>query len=210
MNHYHHGHLVEAVLRRAAEVIAADGPHALSLRSIAADLGVSHTAPRHHFGSREGVLNALATQGFRWLGASLVEIRENGGTFLDRGVAYVDFALKHPAHFQVMFTPSLLGKSDPQLNEARDATFAELTGGVAELGNTVPIEDSVAAVISGWALVHGIATLALTGNLDSAGVRSLIDGGDLLEITRRSGRMLFGWNVRPGMSQPSLTDHEVR
>lgn len=195
MNHYHHGHLAEAVVRRAAEVIAADGLHALSLRSIAADLGVSHTAPRHHFGSREGVLNALATQGFRELGASLAEVRENGGTFLDLGVAYVAFALDHPAHFQVMFTPNLLGDSDPQLNEARQATFAELTGGVADLGSTVAIEDSAAAVIGGWALVHGIATLALTGNLDTAGVRSLIDG-DLLEVTRRCGRMLFGANTR--------------
>ena len=197
MNDYHHGHLAEAVLSRAAEVIAAQGPHALSLRSIAADLGVSHTAPRHHFGSREGVLSALATQGFRWLGANLSEIRENGGTFLDLGVGYVDFALKHPAHFQVMFTPTLLDESDPELNEARQATFAELTGGVAGLSSSMVIEDSAAAIISGWALVHGIATLAMTGNLDGAGVRSLIDDGDLLEITRRSGRMLFGRNVGP-------------
>lgn len=209
MNHYRHGNLVEAVLSRAAEVIAAEGPHALSLRSIAADLGVSHTAPRHHFGSREGVLTALATQGFRWLGASLVEIRENGGTFLDHGVAYVDFALKHPAHFQVMFTPNLLAKTDPQLNEARQEAFAELTGGVAGLGGSTPIEDSAAAVVSGWALVHGIATLALTGNLDSAGMRSMLDGGDLLEITRRSGQMLFGSGVRPGMHLPLSTEDEV-
>jgi AcrR family transcriptional regulator len=191
MNDYHHGHLAEAVLARAAELIAADGPYALSLRALAADLGVSHTAPRHHFGSREGVLNALAAQGFRWLAASLAGIREGGGTFLDVGVGYVDFAVRHPAHFQVMFTSNLLDDSDPELDAASRAAFAELTGGVAALDSTVAVEDSAAAVVAGWALVHGIATLALSGNLDSSGVRVLLDGGDLLEITRRSGRMLF-------------------
>ena len=64
---YHHGDLRRAVLEQAAEVIGRDGIASLSLRSIADDLGVSHTAPMHHFGSREGVLNALAVEGFELL-----------------------------------------------------------------------------------------------------------------------------------------------
>ena len=84
------GNLAAAVLQRAAEVIAAEGPQGFSLRSLAADLGVSHTAPRHHFGSREGVLNALATQGYDWLADRLRRAREQSGSFLDVGVAYTE------------------------------------------------------------------------------------------------------------------------
>ena len=191
-NSYHHGNLRDAVLERAAAVIADEGPYLFSLRSLAADLSVSHTAPRYHFGSREGVLNALAAQGFVWLAEQLQTIRESGGSFVDRGVGYVDFALQHPAHFQVMFAPTLLDETDPELAESRAATFSELRSGVEQMSGDGRVEDAAAAVIAGWSIVHGIATLALSGNLDSAEVRSLVAGGDLLEITRRAAGMLFG------------------
>ena len=194
---YHHGNLRAAVLERVAVVIAERGPYGFSLRSLAADLGVSHTAPRHHFGSREGVLNALAAQGFGWLAEALGQTREAGGTFLDLGVTYVEFAVGHPAHFQVMFTPALLDEAHPELSASRSRAFAELTGGVAELVRDNRTDDAAAALIAGWSLVHGLATLAMTGNLDTAGVRALLAEQDLSEIARRTGRMLFGSAARP-------------
>lgn len=189
---YHHGDLRTAVLRRALEVIAAEGPDAFSLRSLAVDLGVSHTAPRHHFGDRRGVLTAIATEGFAELGDRLSTVRQSGGTFLDQGVAYVEFALARPAHFQVMFTPTLFNQEDAALLTARSSTFAELRIGVDRMSNGPDVEDAAAAVIAAWALVHGIATLGLTGNLDASDLRPLIAGGDLSVITRRSAAQLYG------------------
>jgi AcrR family transcriptional regulator len=190
---YHHGNLRAAVLERAAEVIEREGPYSFSLRSLAADLGVSHTAPRHHFGGREGVLNALAVEGFQKLAERLRAGRAAGGGFLDSGVEYVRFAVDHPAHFQVMFAPRLLDEDDEELVAAREAAFAELTGGVGALeAEGIAVEDSAAAVVAGWAIVHGIATLALNGNLDTSGIRALFDDTDLLTITRRSAGLLFG------------------
>ncbi|MEV2274341.1 TetR/AcrR family transcriptional regulator [Nocardiopsis sp. NPDC049922] len=186
---YHHGNLRAAVLRRAAEVIESEGPYSFSLRSLAADLGVSHTAPRHHFGSREGVLNAIAVEGFQGLAERLRATRAAGGDFLETGVEYVRFAVEHPAHFQVMFAPTLLDVGEPELAAARRAAFAELTTGA----DTVAPDggDKPAAVVAGWSIVHGIATLALTGNLDSSGVRALFGDADLLDIARRSAGLLF-------------------
>lgn len=189
---YHHGDLRTAVLRRALEVIAAEGPDAFSLRSLAVDLGVSHTAPRHHFGDRRGVLTAIATEGFAELADRLVTVRQSGGTFLDQGVAYVEFALARPAHFQVMFTPTLFSQDDAALLTARSSTFAELRIGVDRMSNGPDVEDAAAAIIAAWALVHGIATLGLTGNLDASDLRPLIAGGDLSVITRRSAARLYG------------------
>lgn len=189
---YHHGDLRRAVLDRAVDVIGTDGPAGLSLRSLAADLGVSHTAPRHHFGSREGVLAAVATEGFELLSARLRTARETGGSFLDVGVAYVSFAVEHPAHFEVMFSPKLLDPDDPDLAAAQEATFAELRGGIAALEESGRVEDAPAAVLAAWSLVHGIATLALTGNLQASALFGTAGGTeDLLAITRRSGALLF-------------------
>jgi AcrR family transcriptional regulator len=188
---YHHGDLRAAALRRAVEIIDAGGPESLTIRSLAADLGVSHTAPRHHFGDRAGVLSAVAAEGFRLLGQLLVTTRESGGSFLDAGVAYVEFALAHPAHFRVMFAPAGLNHDDAELAAAKQAVFAELRDGVDAMAARGQIEDAAAAVIAGWAIVHGIATLALTGNLDDAKLRDLVAGGDLIGITRRSAGMLY-------------------
>jgi AcrR family transcriptional regulator len=159
---YHHGNLRDAILVAAANVIAREGIGALSLRSIATGLGVSHTAFRRHFGDREGLLNALAVQGHRWLAEELRAAQ--GGEFPDVGVAYVRFALTHPGHFTVMFRPNLVGNHDPELAAARVAAFAPLTAGV----RTLYPPDLIAAQVAGWGLAHGIATLALTGNLAAA------------------------------------------
>ncbi|MGI8456593.1 MAG: TetR/AcrR family transcriptional regulator [Propionibacteriaceae bacterium] len=187
---YHHGHLRQAVLERAVEVIGIEGPGSFSLRSLAADLGVSHTAPRHHFGSRKGVLTAVAAEGFRLLAGQLESARITGG-LLEAGVAYVEFARDHPAHFEVMFSPKLYDEQDADLVAARQVTFAQLRGGVESMADLRPSEDTAASIVAAWAIVHGIATLALTGNLDDAELAPLIAGGDLLAITRRSAALLY-------------------
>ena len=180
------------MLAAAASVIERDGLAGLSLRSVAGDLGVSHTAFRHHFGSREGVLNALAVQGHELLADALRAARDETGSFLEMGFAYVRFAVAHPALFAVMFRPDLLDESDPELAGARHDTFSILRGGIDELQQRGAVEDAAAATIAGWAIVHGIATLALTGNLDASEVRSLVAAGDLEGITRRAAGMLYG------------------
>ena len=194
---YHHGDLRRAVLDRAVQVIASDGPEALSLRALAADLGVSHTAPRHHFVSRQGLLTAIAAEGFRELATRMNRVRDHGGSFLDVGVVYVEFALDRPAHFAVMFAPTVLDQTDPELTAAMDATFGLLRQGVDELPGPAR-EDAAAAVIASWSLVHGLATLALNGNLDRAGVRALVAGGDLLGLARRSAGLLHGGSPTQG------------
>ncbi len=172
-------------------MIAAEGPGRFSLRSLAADLGVSHAAPRHHFGSRQGVLTALAAEGYTLLAEQLRGVRESGGGFADVGVAYVGFAVAHPSHFEVMFAPKLLDPSDIALTASRELTFAELRGGVQALESEGRVADAPAAVLAAWSIVHGIATLALSGNLDASALRGHVAEGDLLEITRRSAQLLF-------------------
>ncbi|MEX5235833.1 TetR/AcrR family transcriptional regulator [Kocuria arenosa] len=196
MDAYHHGDLRRAVLDRALEVVAQDGPAALNLRAIAGDIGVSHTAPRYHFSGRRGVLTAIAAEGFEKLRDRLSQLRQERAPFLELGVAYVEFALEHRAHFAVMFDPSLVDTDDPAFVEASDGAFAELRIGVDTLSAPDAQEDAAAAVIAAWSLVHGLATLALTGNLDRARIRDLVAGGDLSSITRRAAGMLYGSPAR--------------
>src|SRR5699024_2148309 len=118
---YHHGNLRAAVLEGAARIIAEQGPQELSLRALAADLGVSHAAPRDHVGSREGVVRAGAAGGFAELGRRLRGNREPGKGFLEAGVEYVRVATECPAHVRVMFERDLTGPDAAELAAARGA-----------------------------------------------------------------------------------------
>src|SRR5689334_17132119 len=68
---YHHGSLPQALLAAAEAVLKRAGIAGLTLRAIAREAGVSHTAPQHHFGDTAGVLSELAATGFMRLTASM-------------------------------------------------------------------------------------------------------------------------------------------
>src|ERR1700759_362021 len=68
---YHHGSLPHALLEAAETVLRRDGIGSLTLRAIAREAGVSHTAPQHHFGDTAGVLSELAASGHRRVAASI-------------------------------------------------------------------------------------------------------------------------------------------
>jgi AcrR family transcriptional regulator len=186
---YHHGDLRRTVLTAATEVIAEQGPAALSLRGLARRAGVSHAAPAHHFGDKAGVLTALAVEGYTLLGEALagpdasVDLRE-------MGVRYVRFAATHPAHFAVMFRPDLHRPDDPALVAARERTAALLRTGVGSLAPDRYDGDPALAALAAWLLAHGFATLWGSGSLDR-----MLDGRDPDATFREAAGLLFD---RPG------------
>ena len=182
---YHHGDLRRALLDAALAAIERDGAAGLSLRDLARRAGVSHAAPAHHFGDKAGLLTAIATEGFNLLADELGAAFERTGSFLEVGVAYVGFAVRHPAHFAVMFRPDLLRADDPELDAARRRSSDALYGTVGSVP-VVSEEDTLRAGVAGWALVHGLATLYLGGNLPPA------LGDDPEAIARSSASLLFG------------------
>ncbi|GAB2584767.1 TetR/AcrR family transcriptional regulator [Microlunatus antarcticus] len=183
---YHHGDLRAQLLSRAAEMVARDGAEAFSLRAVAAELGVSHTAPRHHFGDKQGVFTALATQGYVLLGEALETAAPLG--FREVGAAYVQFAVSHPGHFAVMHAPDLVHGQDPGLVATSTRTNRQLVDGVVAVAPGRREEVAVRAAAA-WALVHGLATLALSGALAHD---HLVGGGggDLHELVLRATSLL--------------------
>src|SRR5215468_9252586 len=75
---YHHGSLPEAMLAAAERILERDGIAGLTLRAAAREAGVSHAAPKNHFGDICGLLSELAALGFARFGAALVaNVRED-------------------------------------------------------------------------------------------------------------------------------------
>ena len=66
---YHHGDLRAAVIAAGMKRLTEGGDAELGLRALARDVGVSATALYRHFPDKEALLDALADEGLRRLGA---------------------------------------------------------------------------------------------------------------------------------------------
>jgi AcrR family transcriptional regulator len=174
---YYGGDLRRDLLDAALELIAREGPSAVSLRSLAKRLGVSHAAPANHFPDKAALFTAIAAEGFELLGAATINATVRPGPdatagrrFRATGRAYTGFALAHPAHFAVMWQRDLLHSDDPALCAASEATFALLLAGVRDVqaeGWAAGTDPQTVAFLA-WSVVHGLATLWLGGSLDHA------------------------------------------
>src|SRR5262245_53652338 len=129
---YHHGDLKEALLTAAEAVLDEHGLQGFTLRECARRAGVSHAAPKHHFGDVRGILTEIAARGFRQLNKRLRSKLRAAGADLDAQFAatadaYVGFAEAHPEHFRIMFRSDLVDVCSSDLIDAARETFTELT-----------------------------------------------------------------------------------
>lgn len=152
-------------------LLEADGLDGLSLRAIAARVGVSHTAPKNHFGSLKGLVTAIGAEGFRLFAAEMrAGVSETSGRRERLNAAmegYVRFAQQHPALFKIMFSNDYCDYFDEDLREAAQSSY----GILRQISEGLDWEHADApdgqwrTEIMLWSMVHGYATLANEGQL---------------------------------------------
>jgi AcrR family transcriptional regulator len=168
---YHHGHLREALLQAAIQLIAEVGPVGFTLREVARRAGVSHNAPYRHFPDREDLLAAVGAQGFRELNEAMLEAvrhqRSSVGRLKRAGLAYVEFALRRPEHFTVMFDAAVSEHKTPDSAEAAEQAFGTLVSLVKNCQDEgrLPSGNLSQFAFLAWSMVHGIAKLATAKRL---------------------------------------------
>lgn len=170
---YHHGDLRRALLTEASTVLEASGADAISMRDLARRLGVSHAAPGHHFEGRDGLLAALAADGYGML-ADALEAAMAGPEKTWRtktGRAYVRFALANPQRYRLMFTTGITqGECEERLaHESSRAYRALLESVYGELSDADPGGYRLeASELFSWSVVHGAVMLWIDGQLANA------------------------------------------
>jgi AcrR family transcriptional regulator len=186
---YHHGDLKDQLVAAAEAIILERGVEGFTLREAARRAGVSPAAPAHHFKDAKGLLGEVALRGFRDFGAALDAADRRGGgdpkkRLLEQGFAYVNFALKHPARFQLMFAHGKYDLAYPGLAQTGNHAFLVLERAVRAAtaggeGGTPLSPDAMGYLLAVWSLVHGFSHLMLGGELDtmvkSGGKRAILD-----------------------------------
>ncbi|MBZ5607349.1 MAG: TetR/AcrR family transcriptional regulator [Acidobacteriia bacterium] len=190
---YHHGNLKETLTESALRLIAELGPAGFTLREVARRAGVSHNAPYRHFEDKQDLLAALAADGFDRLTGSMQSALKPGSTPLERlnlaGRGYVAFALRWPQHFAVMFDTPLAHEQYPALAASGARAFDVLLGLVRECqaARAVQAGDPQQLALLAWSLVHGVAKLAIGGQLPSASKKSALEFCDFATRSLAAG-----------------------
>jgi AcrR family transcriptional regulator len=144
--------------RRIAEL---EGWSNVTVRRLSDEISYSQPVLYAHFGSREGILAAVAVEGFQELGLAMEKARKRvkrGNPVEAVAAAYLAFAASSPALYEVMF---LLSLSVPF---GAAATPSELRFAFSQFLELFPEQNSKAEVLSElfWASLHGIAELSRT------------------------------------------------
>ena len=188
---YHHANLRQTLLDAAVTLIGEVGPRAFTLREVARRAGVSHNAPYRHFVSKDVLLAEVATEGFDRLIASMQKRMAPGRSPLERlelcGCGYVAFALRWPHHFLVMFDLPQAPHGQEKHQAAGQNAFAVLQECIAaaQQSGHLPAGDLLPMAWMAWSFVHGIAKLAISGNLP-------LNARSTIEFTRSASQAIFG------------------
>ncbi len=181
---YHHGDLRSALLRAAEAALQGGSGDDLSLRELSRGLGVSNTAPRRHFPSKQALLDALAVDGFERLAAALHRAVAEAEPNFDAQLttlarAYVRWALKHSALIRIMFAAKhqpnppaeLLEASHAALSTGPSMILAGQASGAAVAGDPHRLALPIMAAAEGLIAIadhgkfHGIPVERLVGEV---------------------------------------------
>jgi len=159
----------DAILDAAREIISEDGAEKLSMRSIANRIDYSAAGLYEYFGSKDEIITAVCLQGdarlrqnMSWVDNTLPPM----DYLIEIGLAYIDFAVKNPDHFMLMFASGLDahdGIQDAPEESSFDILVSAITRGV-EAGVFLPREDFglMDMAFMAWSVVHGISVLRVT------------------------------------------------
>jgi AcrR family transcriptional regulator len=158
------------ILEAAQKRLVEEGPDRLRLQELAADLGISHPAILHHFGSREGLLSALAAHGVEGLNAEIAERVGAGAVDLREILALTSETLASRGQARLLAWLALSGRApgdappeEPVLLPLAEVSHAARTARRrAEGREPAPYEDTVFSI-----LLVGLALFgdALVGDL---------------------------------------------
>jgi AcrR family transcriptional regulator len=149
------------IISAARRIAEHEGWSNVTVRRLSDEISYSQPVLYAHFGSRDGILAAVAIEGFQEMGLALERARKRakrGNTIESVAAAYLEFAASSPALYEVMFSLS------PSVPFDDVATPPELRFAFSQLLELFQGQSSRSEVISElfWASLHGIAELTRT------------------------------------------------
>ena len=176
---YHHGDLRRVLIDAALGLAEEGGVEEVSMREAARRAGVSPGAPFRHFESRDALMTAVAEEAQRRFRLEIETALAEAPTddpllrFRSLGLAYLRWAMRNPAHFEIISTgryfdhdrAASLSRDNAELIAMTERTLSE-----AFARGRLRVTDLKAVQIAGRALVYGFARKNIDGHFPRWGV----------------------------------------
>lgn len=188
---YHHGNLEATLIAAAMEMVRKDGVEHLSLRAVAAEIGVSPSAAYHYYPDKDalifGVGEALFDQLADLQEKALSEIpgksaKAARARFRALGRTYFDWATREPNLFRLMFGGCCcVDFADAEGKREDSRAWNLLCRCLDDLYNSgvFSAEMRPYGEIFVWSTVHGATSLIVEGHLPGTAYDSILDAIDL-------------------------------
>ena len=190
---------IEAEIREAAlRCFGRMGYRAVSMRSIAAELGWSAPALYRYYENKEALIAAVRAEGFLELGQALGNLRAGERSSLETiraaMITYLEFARDRSDLYQLMYELDQGEISDhPEVAANRKAAFAQAEAMAEEFlveAGAAGNANRMAHLF--WIGAHGLAALAVANQLDLGQsyedllepLMQMVLGGNLLSAAR--------------------------
>ena len=180
------------ILAQAQRLVAIDGFKYLSMRKLAAALGITATTIYRYFSSKDDLFLSLLVTGFGRLyeGIAKRAAEAEGPTEKLKAAAdeYLRFGIEEKGYYGMMFAsdyPECREYTDPrEMAAAQEATrvsmcVAGLLGDLAAQAAARPVSQE--RVVQAWTIMHGFVSLHNSGVLE----HMVGDMAGLREATRR-------------------------
>jgi len=171
----------ERLCAAAERLFAERGPDAVTMRQLAAELGVSPMTPYRYFQDKDDILAAVRTNGFNRFAQTLEQARDQASGARSKGAAvgdaYIRFAYENPHTYKLMFDLNQPLDADyPDLVEAGRRARETLSAWVKDLIAAGEMEGDPEEIgLMFWAATHGVIVLELAGKLPPGAAEVLHD-----------------------------------
>jgi AcrR family transcriptional regulator len=162
---YHHGNLRQAVIDATLALVEEGGFENVNLREVARRAGVSTGAPFRHFPNKTALLTAVAEEAMQFFRKEITsELKKLDNPdplsrFRAIGMAYLNWAVRHPTHFQIISAQS-------QIDFDGSESLRRDNEEVRALMDGVPPKIQ----FGGRALVFGLARMYVSGHFSQWGL----------------------------------------
>ena len=152
------------IIHTARRIADSEGWPNVTVRRLSEEISYSQPVLYAHFGSREGIVTAVAIEGFQELGLAMEKARArvtHGSAIRSVADAYLKFAASSPALYEAMFSLSL------SVPFGAAATPPELRFAFSQLQALFQGHNAHSEVLAElfWGNLHGIADLTRTRRL---------------------------------------------
>lgn len=164
---YHHGDLKNALIQAGIKILAEEGIEGFSLRKVAREAGVTHSAPYAHFADKQALIAAISTDGYRKVYERINAVVEQFPDdplrqFIETAWVYVSFGFDEPDHFKITFSGSVEREREyPALVEMTGKTFDALRQLIirCQQADLIDRGEPDLAAVTVWGFVHGFVHL---------------------------------------------------